>query len=973
MSEINLSEKFPDLRPISAAPTLSTINGMGMRLVCRRDFDAETGSYVVTHAFCFLFIPLISVGAYRVIDAPGGGWYFLGRVPLSSLAKRFNFGLIATVLLAAGLGGWYAYTQTDDYQAAQRIEKADRLAADGKAGEAAKIYLDEMRKPHKHASSARNKLQQIVQSPTGNWPEAVAVFQIALDLQRQNDNLVPNLFEHVRKHAATIAEKSPEGALALLDVVAPLAPNPVELLAEQRRLLERLVAAAPNDVEFASRLADIYETVGELAKCEQLLLPLADRLGDRDGAAILGRIHFGKGKLDEAYALLEPYVRARLPQLQAAATNYESTLINLETQIIEQLRTEKAPGFDFDAAKKAEKAEQDAMIERYMIKRRQEDPGVNAAKKEFSAHRGVVPAALDLGMIILQRAQKLADPDARKRELEAAEQTLLSVRNVAGHSADYKLNLGQVYYWLGKPEEGKKLIDELLATTQRGTLSLLQVVRILREVGDVSEARKLAEEAYQNTADIKMKQQAAHVRGLMFKDIDDEVLWLERAGNDSPDVRASLSAARGHKAEQDGNRDDAARHYRAAIDVYDSLPENSTSLNNCALALFSLYQISHNQDDFVRGMDKLDRAIAMQPGDSILMHNAAGIILDAALRDLFGGKADFQRLRTRASFELVAFLYKDATEKDAVIAQLRKHPGVNKARGYCEKLMIVAPMRDDAYSMLAGLHGFMRDVDGLRSVRQKLETAKLDLAQETRDQLDFYEKKNDAKKIEDWRKSIERQEKVLNEVRAGGGLTFALAALRFNSARMGGVPLGIPVIDDDLVRLAEEAHGAAPSDGTTTMLAHALAFRAHRTLIKEDPAYAELANRTARSLGSTLINFTLGNPGSLRDKVLANADVKRVIALRMEQGKKLPNDRGFSTWALMVAAHPQEAAEMAAAIAKDEIHGLLRSIQPILSPLSSGVALDSYWQLRAAGKAAEADEVLQTFAKRGVPLPTPVK
>jgi hypothetical protein len=66
MSNEYLAQKFPNMRPITSAPSLSTVNGIGMQLIGRRDFDEETKSYVATHALCILFIPLIPIGAYRV-------------------------------------------------------------------------------------------------------------------------------------------------------------------------------------------------------------------------------------------------------------------------------------------------------------------------------------------------------------------------------------------------------------------------------------------------------------------------------------------------------------------------------------------------------------------------------------------------------------------------------------------------------------------------------------------------------------------------------------------------------------------------------------------------------------------------------------------------------------------------------------------------------------------------------------------
>src|ERR1051325_291740 len=100
----HLRHKFPDLRPIKNPPTLHTINGIGTTVYGRRDFDEETGTYIKTHCFCFLFLPLVAIGAYRVADAgPGNGWYFIGKERLSPFAKAWNWSILALALLGVGL------------------------------------------------------------------------------------------------------------------------------------------------------------------------------------------------------------------------------------------------------------------------------------------------------------------------------------------------------------------------------------------------------------------------------------------------------------------------------------------------------------------------------------------------------------------------------------------------------------------------------------------------------------------------------------------------------------------------------------------------------------------------------------------------------------------------------------------------------------------------------------------------------
>src|SRR5262249_32628714 len=137
MSE--LSERFPEMKPITQAPALQAVYGIGTTAYGARDFDPETGTYVKTVWLTLLFVPIVPLGAYRVVDAQGGGWYFLGKVPLSGAAKVWP---LVVVLIAAGVGGyfaWQSYTSSPSYKAGQQLAQAERLRQEGKLAEAARL------------------------------------------------------------------------------------------------------------------------------------------------------------------------------------------------------------------------------------------------------------------------------------------------------------------------------------------------------------------------------------------------------------------------------------------------------------------------------------------------------------------------------------------------------------------------------------------------------------------------------------------------------------------------------------------------------------------------------------------------------------------------------------------------------------------------------------------------------------------
>src|SRR6185436_15425247 len=108
----------------------------------------------------------------------------------------------------------------------------------------------------------------------------------------------------------------------------------------------------------------------------------------------------------------------------------------------------------------------------------------------------------------------------------------LAIKGLAGGTDEYRLFLGQVYYWLGKSKEGKELFDQLLESKQRSYSALMALGRTLRDVGDMDGARNLVEEAYTAGKDNHEKYDAASMRAHVPKSLDDEIAWIKKSDPD---------------------------------------------------------------------------------------------------------------------------------------------------------------------------------------------------------------------------------------------------------------------------------------------------------------------------------------------------------------------------------------------------------------------------------------------------------
>lgn len=96
-----------DLAPITSAPSLRTINGIGCKLYGSTDTDPATGSYLSTYYFVFFFIPIFPLCRYRVTSS-GDSYRFFGKAPLRSFDKwhlAISIGLIILFFILVSSAG----------------------------------------------------------------------------------------------------------------------------------------------------------------------------------------------------------------------------------------------------------------------------------------------------------------------------------------------------------------------------------------------------------------------------------------------------------------------------------------------------------------------------------------------------------------------------------------------------------------------------------------------------------------------------------------------------------------------------------------------------------------------------------------------------------------------------------------------------------------------------------------------------
>lgn len=967
-----LRAKYPKMRPVKKPPSLGTYNGFGVSVYGRRDVDPDTGTYVKTYCFCALFIPVLALGAYRVADAEGGGWYFIGKEPLSRFARGWNLALLILGLLSFGGQGIRSHFTSPEYVAARQLNQASVHLKAGDPLKAAAIYRIMLGGEHSVAQARtglQSALEPCLQSDSADT--VTQALQLLSRLPASMAPVVPDAFERGMTQVEKFRAANPDGALEIVRALETMAPKNEQLPPLEIALLKDVVAKNPDHTARVVELAVLYENGKQLEESQKLLLPHREKLGITEGARILGQHFLREAQHEDAYGLLHPYVQSRLASLRGVEQSYTNAYAQSIQRAYNALNNQQA-GLDFyQRYEKAPKAEQATMVNAFVESALARDAGYQRALTSLMAANKIVPVTLDLGIVQVNRAQNLADAQARKTELEAAEKTFLSIRCLAGETDEYRLFLGEVYYWLGKAQEGKQLFDQLLAAHKRAVPILLALSSKLRMVGEQTQARELAEEAYRTGKTDKQKYEAASLRAHIEIDNDDRIAWLAKADPNEPPIQIALNSTRGEKALEDQNKELAAQFLNKAIAAYKGLPKNSTSLNNCGLVYLNLFRASGNLQDHQRGLALLEEAMAMEPGNSLLLINTMNMLCSHALMEVVGDALRLGPLGEEASFETLAYLYNDESQRREVFRRLRENPSMKKTLAYLDRALLLAPKRLDLYLTSLQIQNGFRDLPEMQKLQQRYRAGAPERKEIDQRYAESYDGANDSENAERAQKQIARWQKLLEKPAiAGHAPTKVYLQTQLNEEREGAWSYGIPVDAEELVRAASATYEAHPCSATRGRLSSALFFRALDQVARQNAEVGSLVKRTRRGLTARyLITWLLENRNPAAESLRQHPDVQKAVALEKENSKLFTSFPGTDDWALFHATDPEQAGAVAGLFKANASAQLIEELRFEFTPMRATSVIDRYWGLRLAGQEKQAAEIYQQALRKKLPLP----
>ena len=776
------------------------------------------------------------------------------------------------------------------------------------------------------------------------------VYQLALKKVQSDDDKVA---AHGLLHAAIDLNSDPAEDLSGIDL----------------ELITTINQTDPENLDAAIELAEIAYLGGDFDAAKNTLLPVKSALGDTEGARMLGQIFISEGNNKDAYPLLSAYTKSRLDTLQAAETAFVETQNELWDAEYSKLERGQAPDSFWEKYNALPETDQIIFVEEYVSEKVNNNPTFQSNLENYREAATIVPVVMDFGILQLRAAESMATADMREAELKAAEETFLSIKNIAGDTDDYKLYLGQVYFWLGKQDQGQALFDEVLSANQRAPQSLLSVAATLRSLGVVGQAEELTKEAYETAEDDEMRHSAAGFMQHFSNTFEDKIMWLERADTNSPYTLAALESNRGHLATQKSQNQKAAEHYRKSIEYSKSFPESGANYNNLALIYFSLHQVTGDQSAYDQGVDLMSKAVELIPDDAILLSNAANTKTTKSLYELLGDEVDFARLNATPALDELSLFYNSEAEKDELRKRLAAIPDFAEAMQGLERSILLSPNNLRNYWDLSSIYYFMNDGDAMSALAANMGKNNVDISSANAAYTEYVLGNNNDKELSNFRDSETALRNLLSNARMSAATKAVLHnMLSENYAYQ--TSYGVSNAADKAIAHARKSQQINPSTSASSNLKSALLIKASMAAAEKFPAYKSVRDDSLKLLGDyPLISLWLDKDDEISDFLRQNELVKEVAKIELDEFDGFPNTADLQTWAFIRHFEIETAEAILGNYQSSDLQQGMTKIREIGAPISSHAVLNDYYVSLISGNPELSPAKLSELEKLGINWP----
>jgi hypothetical protein len=680
------------------------------------------------------------------------------------------------------------------------------------------------------------------------------------------------------------------------------------------------LAATPDDQAVRVALALDAERRGALPDALARIDAVgAEGLLVRDARLLRARLLVSLDRTEEARTLLRHHVDARLPIFQREDARYAVAYAEEVAAVDARLDRNVVPEDLRARIDAVAEDEQPAVYRAWLAAHLESVPTVRAAREAYEASLDVVSACLALAELELELASREEDADEKKARLDEAEGLFLAIQNEGRGLPRYHIGLGMVYHRLGQPERGEEELGHVLAEADAATK--LEVVHAYRALRLEERARTIAEAVYAE-ADGDLKGQAAVARSLLFRSLDDQIAWLERAPAANPYVQTSLAETRAERAFPGGDYATAASEFARVAGLYrEGSSDRRSGLNNGGLALAREYTASGDRHALDEALRLLEEAVRLDPDGVVILQNLASTLEHRAYVEVLGRWARIERLHLtpRLLSRLVDVLSRGPLA-DELVAALRSSRDLARVREISRRLMVLAPAGFEGPVTEYSIASLTRDESGLR----RLVTALKGRAAPGEDAPE----PSDALLLEQKTRLDRQLERAAHDVEALGttrGPLFALGHVVLEELEMQHRSRRVPDVAERVEAHARAAVAAWEAVGPDPLI-NALLLRAAADELARDASLASVD--PDESLGSLYFLLQLARTDEARAARL-EADPRLAELVPLMLGLR---DHSVRPVAIFELTHTEALAELALAMREDPLVILGARVRAALYP-----------------------------------------
>ncbi len=966
-----LKAMFPKMVPTNSAPSLFTLNGCGLKLYGSRDQHPQSDSYVTTLFITLIFIPIFPIKAYRVVASSSNSYYFLGKEPLSTLCRLYRRCVLIAFMLMIGLFSWKTYVTSEGYLNRKQIVACNQLLSSQQWSKATAQALYLVDNPQVGADA----LQIVQKANEGAFhadPSTLRGYLHYIALQSNREQLLPGFSDRLLSQALSYQQEYPADAMDLIQLLTnyPGKIDPNKIHEARMSISQSWWTKSPNDVNASCNYVIEREDSLEESKQREILLPFQQNpfLLDSEAARILGGILFRENRYQEAKTLLSRYNTPRMQAFHRAVENYESVMTKRQDFYISQLDRGLARDFDFAKYEKAKEDEQNNMVNHFLVEKFKSDPAVQQALAAQEESGKMVAPVMQLGIVELNLSRDAESAEARKLMLESAEKTFLSVRGAVGDTDEYRLFLGEVSYWLGKHDEGKKLFDELLESNKRSSEWMMEVGERLRTVGEVDMARAILDEAWTTEKVEATKKSIAASRQIMAIDSEDRMKWLQRCDQSQAYVKTAIHENAAYIAQEAGRMKDAITEYKAALVEYKNLSESSSKFNNEALVWQSLARLTGSIEDFRSAVGLMERSLLLEQ-NSITLQNLASSYASLANWQLNQKIFDLTKIPELSTGSLSFSMCKDAQQYQAMVKEYLSLPEVEKSLKLSAQSQVMSPKSPTTYAEITSYYLISKNDTELTKLLEKIIAAKLSFSELYVQSKEYYAGKFSDSDRDNLEKSIQHYRGLMEaipEAMSSPSRTILEVFLigRENTLRK----RGKSAVVEPVASLLERGEKLLASNDClcTRELVRELLCDSIVESLRKDPEIDRLFQRKQWQFTSEEFITLLHLRSDILPKLVGNEQMKRVYMMNNKENEVTGNDSSLMQFIWSRSCVPDQTEALKLRIVQSKLKGVSTEIGYELAPYSTHEILYRHILALASDDKVKAQAVLDSAKAQGI-------